>query len=226
MRTTCDGRRRIGGMQTITDGDFELVIAGPTGFSNNIYIIVDRATRESAFVDAPDVEKCLEAAKEAGLRPSKILLTHGHFDHTAGIDGLKAEFGCTLVADASEPGLKDGQLDEHVSHGDTVTVGGLTLNVITNPGHTPASTTFVWGKHAFVGDTLFPGGPGRTRTNENLLEEIESITSRLYTLPGDTKVWPGHGDTTTIDASKAEYAVFAAREHAPDLAGDVLWATS
>lgn len=104
-------------MQTITDGDFELVIAGPTGFSNNIYIIVDRATRESAFVDAPDVEKCAEAAKEAGLRPSKILLTHGHFDHTAGIDGLKAEFGCTLVADAAEPGLKDGQLDEHVSHG-------------------------------------------------------------------------------------------------------------
>jgi hydroxyacylglutathione hydrolase len=94
------------------------------------------------------------------------------------------------------------------------------------PGHTPGSTTYLHGKHAFVGDTLFPGGPGRTRTNENLQEELASITSQLYVLPDETVVWPGHGSKTTIGESKAEYAVFAAKEHAPDLAGDVNWLTS
>ena len=65
-----------------------------------------------------------------------------------------------------------------------------------------------------------------TQTNANLQEEIVSITTHLYALTNDTTVWPGHGDKTTIGESKSEYAVFAAKEHAPDLRGDVLWATS
>ena len=105
-------------------------------------------------------------------------------------------------------------------------VGGLTFAVVSIPGHTPASTAFVHGSHAFAGDTLFPGGPGHSRSNELLQQEIGSITSRLYALPDETTVWPGHGDNTTIGASKAEYAVFASRDHAPDLHGDVLWLES
>jgi hydroxyacylglutathione hydrolase len=94
------------------------------------------------------------------------------------------------------------------------------------PGHTPGSVTFLHGTHAFVGDTLFPGGPGRTASNQNLQQELESITTRLYALPDETVVYPGHGARTTIGESKVEYEVFASKEHDPDLHGDVNWHTS
>jgi hydroxyacylglutathione hydrolase len=211
-------------LEAITDGDFEVVIAGPAGFGNNIYIVIDRSTNEAAFIDAPDeVQQSIDAAEAARVEPSKILLTHSHGDHTASIDALKERYGCRVYADAREPWLKDGQLDEPVLHGETVYVGKLGFDVLSVPGHTPGSTTFVHGKHAFVGDTLFPGGPGRTRTNENLQEEIASITTQLYALPDETDIYPGHGSMTTIGSSKKEYAVFAAKPHAADLAGDVNW---
>ena len=212
-------------MEKFVDGDLGLVRAGPAGFGNNIYVVIDEASQEAAFIDAPDeVEKSIAAAEFAGVTPSTILLTHSHPDHTASIAALKERYGCRLVADPVEPWIPEGQLDEVITDGDTVNVGGLAFRVVTIPGHTPASTAFIHGKHAFVGDTLFPGGPGNSRSNELLLQEIASITTRLYALDDDTTVWPGHGAETTIGASKVEYAVFASREHAPDLHGDVLWA--
>jgi len=214
-------------MEKIVDGNFTLVVAGPAGFGNNIYIIIDTETNEAAFVDCPDeVEQSIAAVEFAGVEPKTILLTHGHADHTASIDKLKAKYGCTLYGAANEPGVKDGQLDHVVEHGDEVKVGNLSFSVIHNPGHTPGSTTFVYGKHAFVGDTLFPGGPGASRTNELLQQEIESIKTRLFTLREDTAIWPGHGDGATIGSSKAEYEIFAAKEHDPDLHGDVSWLES
>lgn len=214
-------------MERIQDGDLEIVVAGPAGFGNNIYVVVDRATGEAAFVDAPDeLEKSIEAAEAAGVRPSKILLTHSHGDHTASIDALKERYGCRVYGDVREPWLKDGQLDEPVSHGDEVAVGNLRFKVLSVPGHTPGSVTFLTGKRAFVGDTLFPGGPGRSRDNAALQQEIASIKEHLYALPDDTVVHPGHGDRTTIGASKAEYAIFAAKQHPADLHGDVSWTES
>ena len=214
-------------MERIQDGDLEIIVAGPAGFGNNIYVIVDKATGESAFVDAPDeIEQSIAAAVAANASPSKILLTHSHGDHTASIDGLKARYGCKVYADAREPWLKDGQMDEAVTHGDEVSVGNLRFRVVSVPGHTPGSITFVYEKHAFVGDTLFPGGPGRTRTNADLQQELVSITTELYALPDDTHVHPGHGLPTTIGASKVEHAVFAGKPHAPDLHGDVSWLES
>lgn len=213
-------------METIVDGDISILVAGPVGFGNNIYLVVDRSTNEAAFIDAPDSDESRRVAAEAGVRPKAILLTHSHGDHTAGIDALKREFGCRVYADPRERGLKEGQLDEPVEHGRTVRVGNLEFRVISVPGHTPGSTTFLLGKHAFVGDTLFPGGPGRSQSNADLQQEIRSITTHLYALPGETIVWPGHGARTTIAESKAEYEVFASKEHDPDLHGDVNWLES
>jgi hydroxyacylglutathione hydrolase len=214
-------------METIEDNELRIVVAGPAGFGNNIYVVVDRTTNEAAFIDAPaEVEQSIAAAESAGVKPSCILLTHSHGDHTASIDALKARYGCKVYADPAEPWLKDGQLDVAVKHGDEVKVGALAFRVLSVPGHTPGSTTFVRGKHAFVGDTLFPGGPGNSRSNELLKQEIASITTHLYALADDTTIYPGHGDRSTIGASKVEYAVFAAKSHASDLHGDVLWLQS
>jgi glyoxylase-like metal-dependent hydrolase (beta-lactamase superfamily II) len=214
-------------MERIDDGDLGIVVAGPVGFGNNIYIVIDRSTNQAAFIDAPDgVDEMIAAAEWAGVRPSSILLTHSHGDHTAGIDALKEKYGAKVLGDPAEPWLKAGQLDVAVKHGDELRVGNLVFRALSVPGHTPGSTTFVHGKHAFVGDTLFPGGPGRSRTNADLQQEIGSITSRLYALPDDTVIYPGHGATTTIGASKAEYAVFAGKPHDADLHGDVNWLES
>lgn len=214
-------------MDRLDDGDLTIFTAGPVGFGNNIFIVLDRATGESAFVDAPgSAEELIAAAQEAGVTPRAILLTHSHFDHTPGIDGLKQKWGCHVYAGAAETNLAEGHRDTPVAHGDSVKVGSLVFRALHVPGHTPGSTTYVTGAHAFVGDTLFPGGPGRSGSNELLQQEIGSITTHLYALGDNTTVWPGHGATTTIGLSKAEYEVFAAKEHGPALQGDVSWLDS
>lgn len=215
-------------MERFEDGNLVIYADGPAGpYANNIYLLVDSATGEAAFVDAPaEPEKAVALAEAAGVQPAAVFLTHSHGDHTGGFEVLQARYGLRLYADAREPWLQPAWAAKGLTHDQELRVGNLALRVVSVPGHTPGSTTFVHGRHAFVGDTLFPGGPGRTRTNADLLQEIDSITTKLYALPDDTMVYPGHGDRTTIGTSRAEYAVFAAREHAPDLAGDVLWATS
>ena len=215
-------------MERFEDGGLVIYADGPAGaYANNIYLVVDSTSGEAAFIDAPDEpEKAVALAEAAGVRPSAVFLTHSHGDHTAGFDALQARYGLHLFADEREPWLQAAWAARPLAHDQQLAVGALPFRVVSVPGHTPGSVTFVHGTHAFVGDTLFPGAPGRTRTNADLLLEIESITTRLYALPGDTIVYPGHGARTTIAASRAEYAPFAAREHAPDLAGDVLWATS
>ena len=89
-----------------------------------------------------------------------------------------------------------------VSDGDEISVGGRHVKAIYTPGHTPGSTCYLIGGYLFSGDTLFPGGPGRTGSNVDLMQSIESITTRLYGLPGDTVVLTGHGNDTTIGESK------------------------
>jgi glyoxylase-like metal-dependent hydrolase (beta-lactamase superfamily II) len=215
-------------MESLDDGRLRIIVGGPASeFGNNLYLLVDRETGESAFVDAPcEPEKAVALADAHGARPSRILLTHSHGDHTAGIEAHKARFGCMVVADATEPWLADGLPDIAVSQGEMVELGSLELRALSVPGHTPGSTTYLFGNSAFVGDTLFPGGPGRTRSPEAFQQELESITRQLYALPDSTVVYPGHGARTTIGESKAEYAVFAAREHVSGLHGDVTWHAS
>ena len=117
-------------------------------------------------------------------------------------------------------------LESDTQHGAVIPLGGSQIQVLHTPGHTPGSICLVAGRAVLTGDTLFPGGPGRSSNPEALAQELESIVTLLHTLPDDTLVLPGHGASTTIGESKAEYAVFASKEHDPDLHGDVLWAQS
>src|SRR5690606_9650830 len=110
--------------------------------------------------------------------------------------------------------------------GDVFAVGDAQVQVLATPGHTPGSICLLGGQALLTGDTLFPGGPGRTKSHEDFETVVQSITSRLHTLHPETIVLPGHGPSTTIEASRAEYEVFAAKEHDADLHGDVLWLES
>jgi len=213
-------------METHNEATFRLIKVGPLGpFDNNAYVIVDRAAGEAAIVDMPaEGEKILEAT--AGLRVSKILLTHTHRDHWFSYDLLKGATGAPILCHPAEVQMPPEGIDVPLADGQDLTVGSVAVRAIHTPGHTPGSVCLLVGRYLIAGDTLFPGGPGHSDTPEDLQQSIRSIVQRLYVLPDDTLVLPGHGDGTTIGASRREYAVFASRPHPPDLCGDVLWETA
>jgi len=207
-----------------------------------------------ASITVGDIDECLELYRDLlgmevamdmefkGEGVEKIMARKGvrfrvlHLKHKDAVLELlqfhepEKSSGPTPVAHPTHVGLthiaftvKDIQ---SLTDGDEVAVGGAVVRVLHTPGHTPGSVSLVTGGAVLTGDTLFPGGPGHSRTNEALQQEIVSITTWLHTLPDGTLVLPGHGDTTTVGESKAEYEVFAGKDHDPDLHGDVLWLES
>lgn len=213
-------------VQTFEEPGFKIVKIGPIGqFGNNSYLIVDPAAGEAALVDTPAPGEDVLAALD-GVKITSVVLTHTHPDHIGGYDAIKAALGVPVYCHPAETLLPAEKIDVPLADGDVFTVGSLKAKVIHTPGHSPGSICLLLGNRLLAGDTLFPGGPGRSRTPEAFQQVVKSITERLYPLPEDTVVHPGHGDDTTIGASKREYAAFASRPHPADISGDVLWATS
>jgi len=194
-------------------------------YGNNAYILRPAGGGPATIVDVPEgSEATLQALGDTPVE--RIVVTHHHFDHWAGYDTVRAATSAPVYAGAEETNLDETRDVQPLAHDSNFTVGAATVRVIHTPGHTPGSICLHTGDALITGDTLFPGGPGRTASNENLQQEIASITTRLHTLPDSTFVLPGHGDTTTIGQSKTEYAVYAAKDHPADLHGDVLWLES
>ncbi len=210
-------------MQIFESDRLRLVKEGPLGpYANNVYLIQDRESGAAFVVDAPaDGERILDALD--GGRVTRILITHRHPDHWMSIDALKQATGAPVACHEADRERYADKVDATIADGEEISLGGLRVHAIHTPGHTAGSTCFLVGGHLLSGDTLFPGGPGRSDNPEDLQQAIRSITSRLYALPEGTLVHPGHGDGTTIGQSKREYAVFASREHPADLCGDVTW---
>lgn len=212
--------------ESVVDGRLTLVKIGPLGFaSNNCYVLSDNETNDAVVVDAPEGCEAIKPALE-GLNVRSIIVTHRHRDHWAGIDTMLSFVEAPVMTGDIDREPYAQYVTQGLADGDLVEVGGLQLRVLFTPGHTPGHICLVTGNHLLSGDTLFPGGPGRTRSNADLQLEIASIKNQLYVLPDDVVVYPGHGANTTIGASKAEYAVFESRPHDPELSGDVLWLES
>lgn len=200
-------------------------VAALGDFNNNAYVIVDPQTGESIIVDMPmEGEKVLSAA--VGTRVTRIVLTHTHRDHWMSYDIIKNATGAPVACHPAEEMMPRDKMDIPLTDGEEIVVGSGRVRVIHTPGHTPGSVCLLVGNQLITGDTLFPGGPGNSRTPDALQQIIRSIVDKLYVLPDDTLVLPGHGEDTTIGKSKQEYAVFASRSHPPDLCGDVLWEQS
>jgi glyoxylase-like metal-dependent hydrolase (beta-lactamase superfamily II) len=162
-----------------------------TPFQQNCSILVDEASGKAAVVDpGGDLERIEEALSRTGATLEKILLTHGHLDHCS---GAAAGYGFP-PAEAFEP-------DRWLEDGDTVTVGGATLDVRHCPGHTPGHVVFFSAPErlAIVGDVLFAGSIGRTDfPRGNHAELIRSITQKLWPLGEDVTFIPGHGPVSTF----------------------------
>lgn len=206
----------------------DVIKVGPLGpYANNSYVIADRDTRAAIFVDAPlQSSKALAVAKPYSVE--RIVITHRHGDHWAEIDSVKDVLRGPVNCHDADRAPYAEKVDGTLADGDEIKIGNTKVRVIHTPGHTPGSICLLVpsadGPDVLIsGDTLFPGGPGRSDSPAALQEMIASIASRLLTLGDDIAVYPGHGDNGTIGASKREYAVFASRQHAADLCGDVTW---
>ena len=213
-------------MDLYREGDIEVVRLGPLGpYGNNAYIVADRAAKASLIVDMPaEGEKILEALGDGNVQA--IVATHWHPDHWMSYDLVRGATGAPVYVHEAEIKIPPERIDARVREGEEIRAGSARLTVLHTPGHTPGSICLRLGKVLLTGDTLFPGGPGRTASPEDLQTLIRSIVERLLPLEDDLLVWPGHGDTTVIGRSRAEYEAFALRPHRPDLAGDVTWDTT
>jgi glyoxylase-like metal-dependent hydrolase (beta-lactamase superfamily II) len=117
-------------------------------------------------------------------------------------------------------------VDLPLSDGDEVVFGKVTLKVLHTPGHTPGSLCFLTDRYLLSGDTIFPGGPGRTNSPRDLEQVMESLTEKIFVLPDDTRIHPGHGESTVLKKEKDEFAAFSSRPHRSGLCGEILWLSS
>lgn len=184
------------------------------------YLIGDEKTGEGLFIDPSDGhEMLLKEAASHQLAIKYIVNTHSHIDHTMGNKIMVRRTGAKIIIhEADEPGLSDTPpeilemfgaenpppADILVKDGDAIRVGEVALQVIHTPGHTPGGMCLFTNGMVFTGDTLFVGSIGRTDFPGGSYEDLEqSVRTRLYTLPGETVVFPGHnyGDrpTSTIE---------------------------
>jgi glyoxylase-like metal-dependent hydrolase (beta-lactamase superfamily II) len=200
--------------------EIEKLTLGP--FGTNSYIVTCPLTGKSVLVDAPaEAAKILKRLQ--GTHPQYILITHNHPDHLGAFSELKSALKVPVAAHSLDAKGLPSPPEILLRDGDTVSFGKIELKVLYTPGHTPGSLSFLTGKYLLSGDTIFPGGPGRTGSPADLTRIIQSITSKIFVLPDDTEIYPGHGDSTLVGKEKAEFAVFSSRRHNPGLCGDVLW---
>ena len=215
-------------MAEIAYQDQDVIVEAYLGLGrmgNNCYVLRPTSSGPVTIVDAPEgIEEVINALGGAAIE--RTVVTHSHFDHWLGFEVLGTVTDAPVYVGADEANREPSWNARPLDDGETFSVGDAQVQVIATPGHTPGSICLLVGKAVLTGDTLFPGGPGRTKTHDDLETEIESITTRLHTLDPETVVLPGHGPGTTVEASRAEYEVFAAKDHDPDLHGDVLWAES
>ena len=191
-------------------------------FGTNAYIIVCRETGDSVLIDTP-ADAGIIMDRLQGTSPRFILLTHNHMDHLGAFAGLRSALKVPVAAHPLDAARLPSPPEVLLNDGDSVPFGNIELKVLHTPGHTPGSLCFLTGKYLFSGDTIFPGGPGATRSPDSLQQIIKSINEKIFILPDDTQVYPGHGDATILKKEKAEFAIFSSRPHPPGLCGDVLW---
>ena len=189
-----------------------------TAFEQNCSLVWCTRTMRGALVDpGGDLPKLKAALEKTGVTLEKILVTHGHMDHCGQAGVLAKEMGVPIegphegdrfwiegLDDASMRFGMDGESfepDRWLVHGDTVTVGEVTFDVIHCPGHTPGHVVFHHpeSRLAIVGDVLFAGSIGRTDFPQgNHQDLLDSITGRLWPLGDDVTFVPGHGPTSTF----------------------------
>jgi len=213
----------------------KMLMTGP--LQVNCYIVGDEETREAGVFDpGGDVDDILSVLESEDLSLSCIVNTHAHWDHVGGNRALQERTGAPILLHADEaPSLgaastraqvygceaDDSEATRFLKAGDILEIGGLSLQVVDLRGHSPAGLGFVFEgdmaaesgpqhiRAVICGDALFAGSIGRTDFPGGDMELLlENIRSRIFTLPDDTLVLPGHGPVTTVGREKTSNPFF------------------
>ncbi len=182
---------------------------------NNAYLLRCRASGQTVLVDAANEPPRLLDWIGDGLHA--VITTHQHPDHWQGLAEVVAATGARTVAHPLDAGALPVPTDETVEHGDAIRFGEVTLRVIHLRGHTPGSIALCYDDpeghpHLFTGDSLFPGGPGKTVGETNFTSLMDDLEERVFgPLPDTTWVYPGHGKDTTLGAERPHLGQWRAR---------------
>ncbi len=211
------GAVRPGGataLRRLDELEIRKVSVGP--MDNNAYLLTCRTGGDQLLVDAAaDPERLLALVKEGSGsgRLSAVVTTHRHPDHHGALESLVAVTGAAHLAGAPDADAIGVPVTRRLRHGDVVTVGHVTLEVIGLRGHTPGSVALAYREpahavapdavpgrvHLFTGDSLFPGGPGRTDDPAAFRSLMTDLVRRVFEVHDDaTWVYPGHGDDTQL----------------------------
>ncbi len=215
-----DGHTDPGGPATRRELDALAVTKVSVGpMDNNAYLLVCRATNEALLIDAAnEPDRIADMVGADAARPSlrTIVTTHRHRDHWQALGAVTGMFEAKTVANPLDAPELPVPTIELVGHGDTVAVGDVDLEVIHLRGHTPGSIALVHrdstGTHLFTGDSLFPGGPGKTWSPEDFTSLMDDLEERVFArLPDETWFYPGHGDDSTLGAERPHIEEWRAR---------------
>lgn len=195
----------------------------PVGhLDTNCYIVTDESTLACAVID-PGAESntILNYLEDNRLVCKAILVTHAHFDHVTALPAVMEETGAPVYMserNVGQPLRGSGRSyvppegTRFFSEGDELRVDGLTFTVLETPGHTRGGVSLICGEALFTGDTLFRGSCGRTDLDGGDLKEELMSLKKLYDLPGDYEVYPGHEQSTTL-AMEREHNPYMRRAH-------------
>ncbi|GAA3824835.1 MBL fold metallo-hydrolase [Sphaerisporangium flaviroseum] len=182
-------------------------------FGNNAYLLRCRETGDGVLIDAAaDGPRLLDLIGDQPI--SKIVTTHRHRDHWMALAEVAKVTGAETVAHPLDAPELPVPVTRPVEHGDKVTVGVVTLDVIHLRGHTPGSIALLYqDSHLFTGDSLFPGGVGNTERDAARFEQLyNDVVQRVFDrLPDETWVYPGHGKDTTLGAERPSLPEWRAR---------------
>ncbi|MCA1188042.1 MULTISPECIES: MBL fold metallo-hydrolase [unclassified Saccharopolyspora] len=194
------------------------VSVGP--MDNNAYLLTCRGTGDALLIDAAnDSERLADLLGHDDDRPRlrTIVTTHQHGDHWQALGAVAGQTGCYTLAHPADAGELPVPPDRLVQHGDVVPVGDAELQVIHLRGHTPGSIALLYRDpaghpHLFTGDSLFPGGVGKTGSPADFTSLLDDVENRIFAeLPDDTWFYPGHGDDSTLGEQRPHLAEWRER---------------
>ena len=216
------GHVQVGGPSLVwTTPQVEIRKASVSAMDNNAYLLTELASGAALLIDAADDAERIQDLLTEGNAPGKlsgVATTHRHWDHHRALAEVVAATGAPALAGAEDAPKLPVPVDRSVEHGDSITLGGQHIAVLGLRGHTPGSIALAWTEpdsgqvHLFTGDSLFPGGPGKTTTETDFTSLMDDLEQRVFAVyPDSTVVYPGHGDNTTLGAERPHLADWRAR---------------